>query len=140
MGYAFDETMSGTMTLTADPATRHPIEFRANVRVPWIGGNGTMTGTIDAGPLVRGAAFDGKMVLRPFLGRVIRYEFEFDGDDGERYRFAGQKDIRWLDPVRSWTELPGEITDEGGQVVGTARTRFHLRRDGLEFLRSWRPA
>lgn len=140
MGYAFDETMSGTMTLAADPATRHPIEFRANVRVPWIGGAGTMTGTIDAGPLVKGAPFDGKMILRPFLGRVIRYELGFVGRDGKRYALAGQKDIRWLDARRTWTELPAELTDESGQVLGTAALRMNIARDWLAFGSSFRIA
>jgi hypothetical protein len=140
MGYAFDETMSGTMSLTADPATRHPIEFRANVRVPWIGGKGTMTGTIDAGPLVRGAAFDGRMLLRPMLGRVIRYELSFTGTDGRRYQLAGQKDIRWLDARRTWTELPAELTDDAGRVVATAELRMNIARDWLAFGSSFRVA
>ena len=78
--------------------------------------------------------------MRPVLGRIIRYEFSFTGDDGKAYRFAGQKDIRWLDPVRTWTELPGEVSDEGGRVVGRAMTYFDLKRDGLSFVRSFRPA
>lgn len=140
MGYAFDETMSGHMTLAADPAMRHPIEFRANVRVPWVGGRGTMTGTIDAGPLVKGAPFDGTMLLRPFLGRVIRYELAFQTADGTRYRLAGQKDIRWMDARRTWTELPVQLFDETGQVIATGEMRMDIARDWLAFGSSFRIA
>lgn len=143
--FSFAETMSGTWTPAADISIARRFEFTIRVhsgplaefRKDQIA---DIEGEVDAEGLATGAPLVGTMVLRPFLGRMIRYEFEFDGDDGERYRFAGQKDIRWLDPVRSWTELPGEITDEGGLVVGSSRTRFHLRRDAVSFLRSWRPA
>ena len=144
-GFTFAETMSGTWTPADDISVAHKFSFTVRVH------SGPLTsfrkdqvadleGEVEAEGLTTGAPLVGTMVLRPFLGRMIRYEFEFDGDDGQRYRFAGQKDIRWLDPIRSWTVLPGELTDEDGHVIGTARTRFHLRRDAFDFLRSWRPA
>jgi hypothetical protein len=144
-GFIFAETMSGTWTPADDVSIARKLSFTVRVRSGPLAEFrrdqiAEMEGDVDAEGLATGAPLVGTMTLRPFLGRVIRYEFEFDGDDGQRYRFAGQKDIRWLDPLRSWTELPGELTDEDGQVIGTARTRFHLRRDGWSFLRSWRPA
>lgn len=144
-GFTFAETMSGTWTPADDVSIARPFSFTVRVHSGPLSSFrrdqvAELEGEVDALGLATAAPVVGTMTLRPFLGRLIRYEFEFDGDDGERYRFAGQKDIRWLDPLRSWTTLPGELTDEGGQVIGTASTRFHLRRDAWTFLRSWRPA
>ena len=144
-GFTFAETMSGTWTPADDISIARKFTFTVRVRSGPLAEFrkdqiAEMEGEVVAEGLTDGAPLIGTMVLRPFLGRMIRYEFEFDGDDGQRYRFAGQKDIRWLDPIRSWTELPGELTDDDGHVIGTARTRFHLRRDAVEFVRSWRPA
>jgi hypothetical protein len=140
MGYAFDETMTGELELTAEPGVSHPITFRAHVVAPWIGSSCTLSGHIDAAPIARAAPFEGRMVLRPFLGRIIRYELEFAGDDGRRYTLAGQKDIRFRDLARSWTTLPAEIKDDRGAVVATCETRFDAARDILAFVSSFRPA
>ncbi|HVV83214.1 MAG TPA: hypothetical protein VHE35_09040 [Kofleriaceae bacterium] len=144
-GFTFAETMSGTWTPAEDISIARPFRFTVRVHSGPLADFrkdqvADMEGEVEAEGLAAGAPLVGTMVLRPLFGRMIRYEFEFDGDDGQRYRFAGQKDIRWLDPLRTWTELPGELTDETGHVIGTAHTRFHLRKDGLSFLRSWRPA
>ena len=144
-GFTFAETMSGTWTPAADISVARKFTFTVRVRSGPLADFrkdqiADMEGEVEAEGLAAAAPLIGTMVLRPLLGRMIRYEFEFDGDDGQRYRFAGQKDIRWLDPIRSWTELPGELTDDDGRVIGTAHTRFHLRRDAFDFLRSWRPA
>lgn len=139
MGFAFDETMTGTLELVADPAPR-PLTFRATVHAPWVGGKCTMSGRIEAAPLAKDAPFEGRMLLRPFLGRVIRYELTFTGDDGKRYTLAGQKDIKLLDLRRSWTTLPAEIRDETGVVVARCETRFDMAREALAFVSSFRPA
>jgi len=139
MGFAFDETMSGTFELASEPGVARPVSFRATVRAPWIGGKCSMEGTIDAAPLAKSARFQGRMLLRPFLGRLIRYELEFEGDDGRHYTLAGQKDIRLLDLRRSWTTLPAELRDDRGQVIGTCQTRFDVARDWLPFASSFRP-
>jgi hypothetical protein len=100
----------------------------------------TIDGTVDAEGLATGRPLTGTMELRPWLRRVIRYQFEFKGDDGLPYSFAGQKDIRWLDPVRTWTELPGQVSDGGGLIIGSALTRFDLKGQSLAFVRSFRVA
>jgi len=138
MGFAFDETMEGTFELASQPGVQHPLSFRITVQAPWLGSKCAMSGRIDAAPLASGAPFEGRMSLRPFLGRVIRYEIDFTGDDGKRYAFTGQKDIRWLSPLRSWTVLPGELRDEHGSLIGTCQTRFNLARDWLPFASSFR--
>jgi hypothetical protein len=140
MGFAFDETMAGTLELKKEPGVSHPLTFRAHVKAPWIGGKCTMTGHIEAAPIAKDAPFEGRMLMRPFLGRVIRYELEFTGDDGRRYTLAGQKDIRLSDLARTWTTLPAEISDDRGTVVATCETRFDVARETLAFLSSFRPA
>jgi hypothetical protein len=143
MGFGFAETMSGTWT--RDGVTR-PFAFTAKVRSGPLGAfrhndqRAEMEGTVDAGGLATAQPLRGTILLQPFLGRVIRYEFDFTGDDGQRYTFAGQKDIRWRSPLKTWTELPGEVRDARGALVGTAMTRFDLKRDGWTFMRSWKPA
>jgi hypothetical protein len=140
MGFAFDETMIGSFELASEPGVSHPLLFRAHVLAPWVGGKCTMTGHIEAAPLARDSAFEGRMLLRPFLGRVIRYELDFAGDDGRRYQLAGQKDIRLFDLARSWTTLPAEIKDDQGRVVASCETRFDVAKETLAFLSSFRPA
>ena len=140
-GFGFNETMSGTWT---DGAQERRFRFTAEVRTGPLrrfrkDHVARMEGRVEADGLARDAALTGTVVLRPLLGRVIRYQFEFTGDDGKRYQFAGQKDIRWLDPVRSWTELPAEISDGDGKVIGQAMARFDLRTT-VPFLLSFRPS
>ena len=142
MGFGFDETMSGTWTRDG---VERPFAFTVNVRSGPLGefrkNNqvAEMEGTIDAGGLATRQPLHGTLLMQPFLGRVIRYEFEFTGDDGKHYTFAGQKDIRWLAPLRTLTELPGEVRDEDGKLVGKAMTRFDMKNDGWTFIRSWKP-
>jgi hypothetical protein len=144
-GFGFSETMSGTWSPIDRPDQRRPFRFSLEARSGPLGRFRTdkvvdVNGTLDAEGLATDRAVRGTMIVAPFLRRLIRYELAFTGDDGKPYRFAGQKDIRWLEPVRTWTELPGEITGGNGATVGRAEVRFDLRRDSLAFLRSFRPA
>jgi hypothetical protein len=144
-GFGFNETMSGTWTATEGRRGGGRFEFAVAVHSGPMSAFGRtrqaiMTGTVDAAGLATAKALRGTMELRPWIGRLIRYQFEFLGDDGHRYDFAGQKDIRWLAPLRTWTTLPGEIRDPGGLVVGRAATRFDLRRQSTDFVRSFRLA
>ena len=141
-GLRFAETMSGTWEPIDKPGTRHPFKFevKAKAKSLWRhmrDGRADLEGTVEAPPLAASAALTGEITIRPIGGKFIRYQFEFTGDDGKRYRFAGQKDIEWLDLRRSWTTLPGEIR-EGDRVVGTCETRFDLKGDGFGFMRSFR--
>jgi hypothetical protein len=137
MGYAFDETMSGTMTL-AGSSEEVPFTFSVHVRSKR--GKATMEGVVEAPGLAVHAPCEGTMVLSPFRQRVVKYDLSWKGDDGKRYRFTGQKDIRWMDALRTWTTLPGEIRDETGALVATCSTRFDYRADWMQFLTSWKPA
>jgi hypothetical protein len=145
MGFAFDETMSGTMERVDRPGERVPFSFTVHVHAPSTlqhlrDGKATLRGTVEATGLATAAEAAGTMILRPLRGRIVRYELAFTGDDGRRYRFEGQKDIRWLDALRTWTTLPGIIRDEQDQVVARCDTRFDYKSDWLQFASSWRPA
>lgn len=142
-GFGFAETMSGTWERTDGARGGGRFEFTVTVRSGPLGDfrrsrTAAITGTVTAEGLAVERPLEGTLEMRPFLGRIIRYEFGFTGTDGARYRFAGQKDIRWLDPLRTWTELPGTVTTEAGAVIGSATTRFDLRHRGADFVKSFR--
>lgn len=143
-GFSFDETMAGTMTLVRSGATV-PFSFTVHVHAPSVwkhmrDGKADMRGMLEAPGLATHVECDGTMTLRPVRGRIVRYELSFRGDDGKSYRFAGQKDIRWLDALRTWTTLPGEITDADGTLVARCDTRFDYKSDWMQFVTSWKPA
>jgi hypothetical protein len=138
-GFHFRETMSGTWT--RDGVTR-PMQFtvEARARSAWqylrdrkaeLRGEVTMDGLATARPL------EGEITIDPILGRLIRYEFAFAGDDGQRYRFAGQKDVTLRDLTGSMTTLPGELRGADGRALATALLKFDTR-DLPRFLGSWR--
>lgn len=144
-GFQFAETMSGTFALASAPEQRRRFSFSILAHATstlrhLVDGKTHMHGTLEADGLATSAPIEGTLTLAPLTRRMIRYEFAFTGDDGERYRFAGQKDIRLRDLRRSFTVLPGTLMDEDGHEIGTADTRFDLGADLLQFLSSWRPA
>lgn len=144
MGFEFAETMSGTFELDSEPGTQHPIQFEITAHAESAlrhmrDGKATVSGTIDAPPIAQGAHVSGVITIRPIGRRIIRYELSFVGDNGKPYELVGQKDIRWTSPLRTFTELPAEIREQGRRVA-RAVCRFDLRHDGWSFLRSFRPA
>ena len=145
MGFEFSETMAGTVEWDAEPGQRYPFRFDVtahadSVKHHLFTGHAELHGTVLAPPKARQAPAEGTIMIRPLGGRIIRYELAFTGDDGERYTIVGQKDIDFLRPRASFTNLPVEILDAHHERVGTAQTRFDLRRDWWKFLRSFRPA
>jgi hypothetical protein len=143
MGFQFAETMEGTVEWDAEPGVKHPFSFEVtaeaeSTRSHLKDGKAALRGVVHAPPLAEASDADGTITIRLLGQRIIRYELAFTGDDGKPYALVGQKDIRWLDPVHSFTYLPAEIRDEADRRVGTCETRFNLKRDGRSFLRSWR--
>ncbi len=145
MGFEFAETMSGTIEWDAAPGVRHPFSFevtahahsmRAHVR----DGRAELHGVIHAPPRADAADAQGTITIRVVGQKIIRYELAFTADDGAPLTLTGQKDIRWLAPLKTFTELPAEIRDDAGRRVARCSTRFDLRHDGWGFLRSFRPA
>jgi len=145
MGFEFAETMSGTVEWDAEPGKKHPFKFEIrahadSTREHFANGRMNLRGIISAPPTATNADAEGTIVIRPVGQRIIRYELSFLGDDGKRYEMVGQKDIRWLRPLETFSRLPAEILDEDHRRVATCLTRFDYRSDLWSFLRSFRPA
>jgi hypothetical protein len=141
-GFHFKETMSGTFTPESGAGER-AIRFTITARArSWLkhlrDHKAEISGELDMEGFATRAPISGELTINPLLGKVIRYEFEFTGDDRKHYRFAGQKDVTIADPVGSMTTLPATITDGGGRTVATCNLRFDTR-DLPGFLGSFRP-
>lgn len=142
MGFQFAETMTGTVAWDAHPGMRHPFRFEIEARVDstrqhLADGKAEVRGTIHAPPIAQGVDVEGVITIRPIGQRIIRYELAFVGNDGKRYEILGQKAIRWLSPLKTFTYLPAEILDEEHRRVGTCETTFDLKNDWWSFLRSF---
>jgi hypothetical protein len=145
LGFRFQETMSGTYTLTGKPDEQREISFTVKAHAESAlrhlrDGMTHMQGTLDMEGFADDVPIDGTIEIAPVLKRIIRYEFRFAGNDGEPYRFAGQKEIRLSDLIGTWTNLTASVTDASGKEVARARMAFDLKADLLPFLASWKPA
>ena len=145
MGFQFAETMQGTVEWDREPGKKQPLRFEitahaGSIRDHLSTGRADVRGTIHVPGLADGVDAEGTIVIRPIGQRIIRYELSFVGDDGKAYELVGQKDIRWLAPLATFTTLPAEILDEDHRRIATCLLHFDLKRDGWKFLRSWRPA
>lgn len=144
-GFEFHETMSGTYTRKGETDSPRRFSFTARMVARDAlqhlrDGKAELVGTLDMEGFAEDAPIEGTLEIRPLTKRIIRYEFAFLGDDGEPYRFAGQKDIRWTRPLGAFTTLLGAVTDARGEEVAQARVRFDLKNDLLPFLISWKPS
>ena len=139
-GFQFTETMAGHYT---HDGKELPISFSATARADSVwqflkDRMATLEGVVEAEGLATSSPMHGTITIDPFIGRVIRYSFEFHAADGKAYRFEGQKDVTPTAPVASMTTLPAEITDEKGRRYAEALMHFEARHL-LPFLASWRP-
>jgi len=139
VGFQFTEIMAGNYHRSGE---EHPFRFHATARAAnvWQFMNdktATLEGTIDAEGLASGKPIRGSVTIDPFGQRIIRYEFEFDGDDGDTYKFAGQKDITPTHPVDSLSSLHGQVSGPRGHTFGV-HLQFQTR-DLVSFLASFRP-
>ncbi|MFT3692456.1 MAG: hypothetical protein QM831_04895 [Kofleriaceae bacterium] len=144
MGFEFSETMAGTVEWDAEPGRRQPIRFDItahadSTRAHLADGEVQIRGTMYAPPKSRAAPAEGTMVIRPIGQRIIRYDLGFVADDGQHYRFVGQKDISYRHLFKTFTTLPAELVDGAGKKVGSALTYFDPR-TLWKFLRSFRRA
>jgi hypothetical protein len=142
LGLSFSENMYGTFNPVAEPHERRTFMFHLTATasslaraVLWDGKLRTR-GYVVAEGLAQRAPFEGELVIKFVFGRFIRYEFEFVGDDGERYRYAGQKTLRLHNPKRSMTVLRGAIYDAAGRTLFESTSYFDLA-ELLPFLRSY---
>ncbi len=141
MGLSFFETMRGELVDGTDEP--HPIHFEVKAEatdVPHFlrGGEVKITGIVDAPPFAECAPLEGRMVISPLRRRSITYDFRFCDPDGRPCRFEGRKDISFLRPVTSMTEMEARITREGREIA-EGELFFDLA-DFPEFVTSWRPS
>lgn len=141
--YGFTETMRGTWT-PLDGSGRRTMWFRAEADATSAldyarRGRLELSGKMHAEGLADEVPTRGFMEVQP-LSRRIGYELEFRGDDGESYRFVGQKTLKLARLVTSMTTLPGEVLAADGRLVGTARLHFDLKNDLVPFLATFRRA
>jgi hypothetical protein len=138
-GFHFRETLAGTcekdgvaramqftVTARAGSLVAHLMDRKARLE-----GEVNIEGFATARPL------EGEITIDPLLGKRIRYEFTFAADDGQRYRFVGQKDVTLRDPVGSMTTLPAQILTLDGKQVARAHLTFD-KKDLPRFLGTWR--
>jgi hypothetical protein len=144
IGFSFHEVMEGTLERAGERFDR-PFRFALDVRFPRALGVlssavGRAVGKVRIDGIAKDAPAEGTLELAPLGKRRIRYEFGFRGDDGKRYRFEGVKTIGGLTYTRGWTDLPGELRGEDGDLVGKARLRFSMQRHLKGLLGSFRLA
>jgi hypothetical protein len=144
LGFRFNENMVGSYHLLREPEAARRFAFHYDVVSPGLwrtlrDGRAEAAGTVEAEGLAERAELAGFIVIRPLVARTIRYEFHFSGDDGSRYRFAGEKTIRHLHPIRTWTTLPGALYDAEDRAIAHSLSHFDLKELG-PFLRSFKLA
>ncbi|MEK6606809.1 MAG: hypothetical protein AABZ30_04030 [Myxococcota bacterium] len=144
-GFSFTETMAGTYTRAGVGGVEgeRAVSFTCTARVGDLvshlfDGRATLDGTVRMEGVATDRALSGHMVIKPLAG-FIRYQFDFAGDDGQRYHFAGQKELRVGDLLRTATTLPATVTDEAGAEFARCTVRFDVESDLLKLIASVRP-
>jgi hypothetical protein len=142
VGFTFHEVMEGTVVREGERFDR-PFRFDFEVSMPdALGFLGSVVGECAGRVRIDGLAKDrqalGTLELSPVRKRMMGYAFTFEADDGQIYRFDGQKTIGGLTFSRGWTKLPGKVFGPDGEVWGEAALRFSMRRDFADLVRSLR--
>ena len=122
LGFQFTDSMSGNYHRHGD---EKPFRFQATARAAsvrefWEQKKAKLDGTVDAPGLATDKHLTGELTIDPFDRHLIRYEFEFQGDDGETYKFVGQKNLAGQHLVQSLSKLHGQITGGHGHTWGVA--------------------
>lgn len=128
-GFAFDETMTGTVSLHAPgfPEGERRMQVQLHVEADSLGaylrgGRADLRGHAEIDGVTHHAPLRGSLWIWPHR-RVIRYEFACELD-GSSLHFAGQKDVRLLDFRHTMSTLPGEIFDAEGELLGVGSLAF----------------
>jgi len=137
LGFSFRELMAGKIRMGD---SMRAMRFDFKVRGPtqlillwhWLG---TMTGTVTIDGFVTDAPAAGELETAPIRG-WMRYDFTFEGPNGEQHRFDGRKKIRFI--FFGWTTLRGAVTDASGRELGNAVLHFKYSRHFLPMLISMR--
>jgi hypothetical protein len=147
LGFQFTETMAGTFTRVGN---RPGVEESGSIRFTGKAvadsaikhlrdGRTRLEGTLDMEGFADDVPIRGWLEIRPVLRKIIRYDFDFLGNDGNPYRFAGQKDIRFMALRETWTTLHGAVLDGRGEEVAKATLHFDVKGELLPFLVSFKP-
>ena len=144
-GFQFDEVMRGTYALTTEPDRERGFVFTAHLTAPSLlahlrTGGMELTGTLEMEGFADDVPIRGRLTMLPWTKKIVRYEFEFTANDRKRYRFVGQKNIKFGRLRESFTTLPGRILDADGREIASALSYFDLSSDFRQFAASWRPA
>jgi len=144
LGFEFQEVMSGTYTMVGQPSEQGELRFKLRARAADAlqhlrDGMVTLEGTLDMEKVADEVPISGTIEIRPLTRRIIRYELSFTANDGQPYRFAGQKDIRFSDLVATMTTLKGAVLNAQGTEIARATLHFDVKADLLPFLVSWKP-
>ena len=126
-GHSGDRNFTFTVTATAE-------HLRELTRAPLT----HLRGTLYAEDLADGVPIEGTLEIALFTRRQLVYEFDFEGRDGKRYHFRGQKDVEPLRFFDTITHLPGRITDPSSREIATALVTFDLKNDLLPMVLSLR--
>jgi hypothetical protein len=142
MPVSFRETLTGNYWLLERPTDERAValNLRAHardLRLMAHAGTWRLSGTIDAERLAVGRALQGTLDFKRLDERRLPYRFTFQGDDGRRYEFSGQKEWNGLAPIESITLLRAGLYDERGEEVARATLRWDLRADWARWLGGW---
>jgi hypothetical protein len=140
-GFEFHETLTGSLHVLSK-AEAAPMSFTIRARTRGFGvtrrAELEIEGEVDAEGFADHRPLRGSIDVGALLRRAIPYSFEFTGNDGAPYTFAGEKTLAPGALVASFSLLPGEIRTAGGALVGRALLRFDVRSDALRYFKSFR--
>ena len=141
--FQFHELLIGTYHLFEKPFEERNVRLTIAARVSGVRNfarnkSAQLTGEITLDQLAAASSIEGTLRLDFTQQYRIPYDIAFRGDDGKRYRFYGERDLRLVNLPDAIAILPGGIYDENGTEIGRTILRGDLSRDVLESLRSFR--
>ncbi len=129
IGLTFDEVLEGTYFRLDDPLHPRPMLLEARIGVANVTdlvleSNAPLTGLFYAEGLAPKQQISGQVGMRALRDRKVPYDFAFRDDNGEMFRFLGEKDLHlslWLDAILL---LPASVYNASGVEVARAEMRF----------------
>jgi hypothetical protein len=139
----FSETMAGQMRLTDGPEVDVEFEVRATLDVDRKqqlserGATFVLEGMLRMPGVAEAAPCHGTLRMRPLKRKAtLRYELEFEADDGRTLALSGDKNVSLLRTVRGMTTLYTVIS-HGSSEVARGTLLFDIK-TVLSFLWGWR--
>ena len=110
----------------------------ANIRKLFVEQDAVLEGMISVDHLVERAPIQGTLRIQP-LHRKLVYEFGFEGEQGARYRFQGEKTLTLLGNVKDFARLEGRVIGSRGEEVARLGLAMELKAGLGHMLKSVRP-